>query len=93
MSEEKKKSKWPIFVGVAVVALTVKTFLPDVWTRVGEEIQPVISPAFDKDQESAPGQSTNSEDSELPAEEEQDLLFESTDPKPLDEFLGNSWSN
>ena len=66
MENKIKTNKWSIFVGVAVVTLTVKTFLPDVWTSVGQAIQPVIdgahrvvAPAFDQ------AKKNNSEDEEF----------------------------
>ena len=79
MNNTPKANKWTVLIGAAVLALTVKTFLPDVWTRAGEEIQPVIDgvqrvvdPAFngqDDDSESSlashPDHPTNPEDEEF----------------------------
>jgi len=55
---EPKTSKRTVLIWVAVAALTVKIFLPGVWTRAGEELKPVvdgaqrvIKPTFDKEQD------------------------------------------
>ena len=93
MENKIKTNKWSIFVGVAVVALTVKTFLPDVWTSFGQAIQPVIdgahrvvAPAFEKDQYENEGEilemSNPDQDNKTNQDDEEYLFWEPVKGKP-----------
>ena len=91
MSKDKNTGRWTVIIWVAVAALTVKTFLPDVLTRAGEEMQPVIdganrvvAPAFERNQGDTEGESfmvSNPDQSNHP-EDEESRFWEKTGGKP-----------